>query len=795
MERPDQPPQSVQQTDTGDSIRLAPLGEVRTAFVYLHSQSGPDFFADVPFAWTAGELRKDGRTADLIQVWFERGQPQRQAALIEELMATLAGGRYGLVVFEHLWLSTLIGRIQRELGALVCETDPDAVHTDQRVDFLLSDFTNNRQPLIDLVDALASGEDLLGVRNLVVHLDGQDHAIASKRSRQPHPDKADALRPFCPVLDPIVIGTQMDEQGEPSPIRKTLDTNKGCPFNAPVGDNPVLAQIDTSYPGLTLEGCAFCHMGGDYEALPWRQAVDIHLDQIAHYQRGLGRLDEVVLRDQHAIRYAPYLLQGAIDRGLEPFGLLLPGRGDAILRFGEAMAQAATIVDGSGFWFTIYLIGFESFSQPQLDLYNKGVTVAQYAEALSQMRALHNAHPGGFRLYAHGSSSFILFNPWTTLEDLEANVAFCRQHAVSALSRGLTATRLRLYPNLPLYWKARADDLLSDAKPLQDRGASATGYSAEATWTYRDGRIAVVESMQRKLLGVVRAAEEVGLLESVLRWVQQRWTMPLPAAVHVNDGATAEIARLETDLRDLQTLWREPAQAIAADSDATAQRRQRQQRAQPRRAKRDRTVLVGAVCNNRCQQCVADHAIFDDDIERLAHRLIEVAQGHERLVIAGREPTLLKGLPGAITAAREQGLERIEMVSNGRALANAGVAATLYRAGVTDLLLKRHRWLDEDEDLYTRAPGSGEQFWLGIERFRSETPKGRWRLLLVAVDAARKEWPRIIGKAAEEGARAVQITVPVAEVDLASAQAWKTDLEAALEAAEAAGLRCAIEGF
>ena len=30
----------------------------RTAFVYLHAQAGPDYFADVPYAWTAGELRK-----------------------------------------------------------------------------------------------------------------------------------------------------------------------------------------------------------------------------------------------------------------------------------------------------------------------------------------------------------------------------------------------------------------------------------------------------------------------------------------------------------------------------------------------------------------------------------------------------------------------------------------------------------------------------------------------------------------------------------------------------------------
>ena len=782
-------PQDLAVHDPGP-LRLPAMAEPKVAFVYLHAQAGPDFFADVPFTWTAGELRQLGLHADVLQVWFERDRPEHGAELVEALMVRLGAGGYDLVVFEHLWLPELIGRIQRELGALVCETDVFAVHPGQRVDFLLRHFLTNRQPLIELVQTLARGGDLLAVPNLVVHLQQMPQPLPSRPPARSHPEQADALRPFCPITDAITIGVPMDEQGQLPPVRKALDTNSGCPFSADVRANPAYDGVDLNAAGISLHGCAFCPMGADYIALPAARTVGVHLDQVQWYQRHLDRLDEVVLRDQHAIRYLPALISGALERGLKPFGILVPGRGDAILRYGEQMAEAARLAGESGFWFTIYLVGFESFSQPQLDLYNKGVTVAQYAEALTKMRALSETFPASFRVTAYAASSFILFNPWTTVADLLANVIFCREQAVHTLARGLSTTRLRLYPNLPLYWKARKDGLLRSDEPPVDRGAAWSGYSAEAAWAYADGRIAIIEAATRRLQALVRPTETVGALAAVLRWAERRLPNPLPPAQEESAAMAAEQVEMFAHVAELRALWRSPSAPQAAAPSAE----QRMAEAAPVRRRQDRTVLLGAGCNNHCRNCVGEHGRYETDLDRLKLRVTEAAS-EGRLVLAGREPTLLPGLTALIRHARRSGATAVELLSNGRMLAAPGNPRRLVRAGLTDLLLKRHRLADADEDAITGVEGSGAQMWQAAIRLSNEVPGTGWSMLLVPVAEGLAELPALVDRAAKLGAQAVRIQVLAAELELDRASTWRVAIDAARARATAHRLRCAVEGF
>ncbi len=766
----------------------------RVAFIYLHAQAGPDFFADVPFAWTAGELRAQGVHADLLHVWFERDRPAHGERLLDELVDRLAAGAYNLVVFEHLWLPALIGRIQQQLGALVCETDVFAVHSGQRVDFLLRHFLTNRQPLLDLVGALQRGDDLLEVPNLSVQLAGWPTPKASRPPLRSHPETADALLSFCPITDAIVIGTPMDEQGQPPPVRKAMDTNSGCPFSADVRRNPAFEGVDLKAEGISLRGCAFCPMGADYIALSAQSTVQVHLDQVAWYQTHLDHLDEIVLRDQHAIRYLPQLIAGAAERGLKPLGILVPGRGDAILRHGQEMEDAARLAAEHGFWFTIYLVGFESFSQPQLDLYNKGVTVAQYAEALDRMRQLQARYPGAFRMTAYAASSFILFNPWTTLEDLEANVAFCRDRAVHTLARGLSTTRLRLYPNLPLYWKAKAEGLLRQVEPPADRGAAWSGYSAEAAWVYNDGRVAVVEALTRRPQALVRPTETVGALAAALAWSRHKLPTPLPAAGPESVPSIVDLDALVAGVLELRSLWRDSAPSTEEPTQAPTAGERRAAVA-PTLRRQARTVLLGEHCNNRCRSCVGEHGRFESAVDRLLERVSEASEGAGRVVFAGREPTLVAGLAGLLRHARRSGASAVELLSNGRLLSAPGNARRLARAGLTDLMLKRHRLEDADEDLITGAPGSGAQMWQAAIRLGNEAPGVGWSMLIVPVADGLAELPAMVNRAAELGARAVRIQVLAAELELERARTWRVAIDAARARATSHRLRCAVEGF
>jgi pyruvate-formate lyase-activating enzyme len=704
-----------------ESMPATPLFEV--AFVHLHAQAGGDFFSDLTFAWTAGELREANVLAELVHVHYPRGgEPE---PLTRALLAAVQ--RCAVVVLGQVWDPALVGRLQAQ-GARVVATDPHAVWGQARPDYLLAHVDTHRAPLRELILALRDGRDPHGL----VNLPGGPEV--------PYPAEREAILPFCPVPDARVIGTPIGDDGRPPPRRKWLDTNSGCPFAEPARTNPAWAGVPMPDAGVADRGCAFCFMGGDYRALPLAETVAVHLRHLAWYQQH-GELDEVVLRDQSALRYLPELVRGAQAAGLRPVGLLVPGRGDAILRWGRELRRAAELASGTGFWFTIHLIGFESFSQAQLDRFNKGVAVADYAEALRQMRSLADEFPDAFRLGLYGASSFIVFEPWVTPAELQETVDFCRAHGVAELAQGLTLTRLRLYPNLPLYWKARHDGLLLDGAAPSDRGAAFTGYSAEVLWRYREPRVQSIEDLQRRLHPLVPAGETVGLLATVLAWARDR--LPRPEDVAPSDELDAIVAQVAAGLPERRPL----AQWVLDAAPAQA-----------------RTVLAGHGCNNRCLTCVAEHGWFSDRPERVRAQVVAAAAAHGEVTLAGREPTLLPQLLEHVRAARAAGATSVRLVTNGRLLASPGVAARLARAGATQVVVKRHRLADADEDAYVQVPGAGAQMWAGVAAARAAGLG--WTLLLVAVRGADGEHAALTELARERGARGIEIQRLVAELDL-----------------------------
>ena len=805
-----------------DLPAVAPLAWPATpalavAFVYLRAQAGGDFFSDVPFAWSAGELRRDGITADVFELRYERGEPDYNRALDAALVERLRRGGYGLVVVESCWQPEFIDAVHA-LGAWLCETSPAAVHPGRHVDFVVRHYTRDRQPLRTLVARLRRGARLDGLRNLRAWSSAEGRLIALG-PEQPVPTQPSAELPFCPVEAPIRIGVAMDLQGASPPVRRSLDTNDGCPFSQPVVKNPAFADVDLSAPDVTLAGCSFCFMGGDYRALPVAATVAVHIAQITTWQRSDAGLDEVVLRDQHAIRYLPDLLRALIDAGVAPVGVLVPGRGDAILRYADALEEAATIAADTGFWFALYLIGFESFSEPQLNRFNKGVTPADYGLALQRLRELHARAPSSFRLYAYGSSSFILWEPWTTLNDLTANVAFIEHHAVARLSSGLAATRLRLYPNLPLYWRAKRDDLLVAGEAAADRGAAQTGYAAEARWRTADGRVAVVEELVRRLLQHTRAPAQVGVVKAVTAWGARRWSTALPPidagdlspqstrGSELEAALREDIAAVEAGWLTMRSAWRSVEDHLNRD-DATPERsddapmdwqtqaarwRERRQRDAAQTAQRaSETLQVGASCNNRCATCIGRHDQFEVDSERLRDAAQLAGKSGGTLTVTGREPTLLPGLLRIVQTARRAGATGVELVSNGRALATPGAAKKIRRAGVTQLLLKRHHVMDRDEDAYVRAPGAAAQLDQGITALRAAGL--RWRALLIPTGDAPEELPQLVRWAHGRQASGVQIEVRIDEVGLGATAAWARALRAAEQVGQELGIPVHLEG-
>ncbi len=759
----------LEPVETLPSTRLPAQPALRVTLLVLHAQAGGDFFGDTLLAWAGGEMRALGIEAHLVHAHYDRdGGAQAQAAIDHALLQAVAGSH--LLVVDQAWDEALLAAIQRT-GTRLAVTDPFAVWQSLRVDVRLEQFRQHPRTLVDLAVALRDGSDLGELPGLRLELVANLAPVTTPPL--PVATRPAQLRPFRPIAQPTVIGLHRDQDGAEPAVRRTIETSSGCPFADPVAANPRYAGVDLSDPRVTQHGCAFCFMGGDYRALSVADTIAETIAQIRYWQAHLPQLDEVILRDQSALRYLPELIRACQDAGLQPLGLLVPGRGDAILRWGPQLRAAAEGC-GDGWWFTIHLIGFESFSPTQLELYNKGVTVAEYAEALRQMRALHRDHPLAFRLEAYGASSFVLFNPWTTLDELQQTVDFCHDQAVGALAHGLTLTRLRLYPNLPLYWLARRDGLLlADDQPLADAatslGAKHTGYSAEAAWRYADPRVAVVERVQQALAGSVRPDESVGLLQAVLHWARGLVVGQQPDMTHIIH-----------DFKRLQARWR-PQSGPRRDQLAGA----------AVSAARQRTVLAGRSCNLRCKTCVASHAEFSDDPLLWQAALAKAARGGQA-VLAGREPGLLRGLLGGIAAAAAEKPRAIELVSNGAVLAQPTAARKLVLAGATRLAIKRHRLAQPDEDDFVRVEGHAARQEAGMQA--AQVAGLDIAALLLPVREGWHELDGLVRWAAQRGARSVRVRVLAAELPLDRLDDVARALDEAAQRARSLGLGWSLEG-
>ena len=111
-------------------------------------------------------------------------------------------------------------------------------------------------------------------------------------------------------------------------------------------------------------------------------------------------------------------------------------------------------------------LGFESFIQSDLDIYNKGYRVTENLKAVELILKLRDIAPRNFQDGGHG---FIGINPWITSQELKK---YCESAGNMQFLFDLFqfGNGLVLYDRcLPIYQKLKKDGLLIERKTDLDR--------------------------------------------------------------------------------------------------------------------------------------------------------------------------------------------------------------------------------------------------------------------------------------------------------------------------------------
>jgi cyclic pyranopterin phosphate synthase len=131
-------------------------------------------------------------------------------------------------------------------------------------------------------------------------------------------------------------------------------------------------------------------------------------------------------------------------------------------------------------------------------------------------------------------------------------------------------------------------------------------------------------------------------------------------------------------------------------------------------------VLTGAVCNNNCVFCMEEdrdaryvtNSATDDAMVRA---LLEQKRGAEEFCFTSGEPTTNPRLPHWVRWAKEAGVRRISVMTNGRALSYEKYAKALIGAGMNRFYVSIHGHTEKLHEGLTRTPESFVQTVAGLD--------------------------------------------------------------------------------
>lgn len=490
-------------------VRLRTSPAHPAAILSVHSHSDRSFLDDRELALLSGALREEGIENDLVVAVIrpdtpaERGESDVETRLIEVLSA------YDPIIYERVWSPELIARLRQNL--------PGKIFIGLRGEHLLLDSApadvfcdgDPKQVLGALLHWLR-GECADPPARVLFRRDAADGGPAQwHQSADADAPPARAVR-YAPNLRPVIINP------EALPASRTFSIvgNEGCPFQLDARANPIYAGIDI--PARYGRGCAFCTTGNHYEGRPNAETAESVLEQIRYVRAQAPEYELLVLKDQNPFGYLTEVIERCEAEGLSGFALLLETRAEWFLRNAQRFDRALAIARRIGVRLAPFLVGIENFSQPELDRFNKGTTVAANIEFLDTLWAWKERYGEALDL-GHTAFGFILFSPWTTLDDLAANYDAIRRTNFDRLRGSVLLARARLYPDTALYYLAERDGLLAEEfESDADDASRRYGYYPSRPWRHLHPEVAHFAALATRLAERNQSRDMVALFGALL---------------------------------------------------------------------------------------------------------------------------------------------------------------------------------------------------------------------------------------------------------------------------------------
>lgn len=516
----------------------------------------------------SGQLELEGVQSDVVEAVFDGSNAAENAEVLARLVEVIAEHRFDVLVFHRIWDAelprTLRTRLQdrglrpvlalhrtKEIGA----TDPYDCMLGAAALEALRDIARAPTPL-----------DLSGIAGLT------RRGASGEWVDNPHGEPGPVVPRWERTSNFRRIRVNPEVAGRPPAV--VIHGNPGCPYRKPVSTVPAWRRLALDPKTTNTRGCAFCDVNLSEE---WRHVPEIAehcVRQIRRVQSDLPEAYEMILLDQDPFPYLPELLRGLAAAGARPLHLLIQARADLFLKRTEVFEQALALARAGGHRLSPFLVGIESFHQPTLDFYNKGVTVETNVQVLDYLEEVGPRFADVVDLDKM-SPGFILWHPWVTMESLRVNLDALARTKLMRFRGEVVLSKIRLYPDIPFYWKAKEDGLLLPSYGARGLDSAVRyGYSEEHPYRFARPEAQAAYTLLAGLCRDLGSVEELPLLALVLDWVDahpEYWDEERALGLREPDALRE---RFDGDCREAVARLRRHGSAHAPKRDATAAERQ-----------------------------------------------------------------------------------------------------------------------------------------------------------------------------------------------------------------------------
>jgi len=462
-----------------------------------------------------------------------------------------------------------------------------------------------------------------------------------------------------------------------------------CLYRRPLRRNPLFAGVDLSRCN-NPDACSFCEPPRQ-ERIP-ADVVGAAMRQIlaAESTTPLRCRSRQYVINGAALwpKLGPFLDQ-VLAQLLPPSAFFIHCRADEILRGASQIETRLSGLEAAGHSLNVFNIGVENFSPTENLRFNKGLSNDDVFSAARLMSGWERRNPRAFFFTRHGGFSFILYTPWTTLEDLEQNIHGLRKlrplcHGVSFALK----TRLQLLPGRAITALAKEDGLLAQTfdDHLFDSGCITDWDINEHPWTFEDQRVALLYRFSRRLVGDDAIPADDPDLITIRRWRREQ----LPAGrrdLLVIFAKAVETVKSRPETIPLDTLLRDVARSLSYPPGAGAP-------LSVDLGAKGIQLCVKGPCDLACVFCNLFHEVPQVDEE--AH-FTDLKEEIGRLAAQGicsaswgmfhHEPTQFSRLPALLRHARSQGITSNLLITNGIRTRDPAYLGQLREAGVDAISL------------------------------------------------------------------------------------------------------------